>query len=261
MELSNIDKNKKMVVYCIENKLNNKKYIGITKNTLKSRIIGHKCRFREGHKTAIYDAMRVFGEQNFKVYVLEQCDSIEHLAQSELKWINFLKSGTDQNGYNILTDKYIFSKTRIGKKNNLNHIKILSDRMHKLKNEYIKLHEKEWVIVNPYNKIFYIKNLQKFCREHNLDPANMIKMTTFSKKSFYKGWQCFKKEEFSEDKIRVFLNGIKIYFDNNKSITFKGTLREYALKNNYDNSSLQKLRKNKINRYKNIIKIEKIKIN
>lgn len=261
MELSNVDKNKKIVVYCIENKLDNKKYIGITKNTLKSRIIGHKARCKKGDKTAIYDAIRAFGEQNFKIYILEQCNSIEHLAQSELKWIDALKSATYQNGYNILTDKYIFSKTRIGKKNNLNHIKILSDRMHRLKNEYIKLHEKEWVVVNPYNKIFYIKNLQKFCRENNLDPANMVKMTTFSKKSFCKGWQCFKKEEFSEDKIRVFLNGIKIYFDNNKSFIFKGTLRDYALINNYDNSSLQKLRKNKISRYKNIIKIEKVKIN
>lgn len=260
MELSNIDKNKKMVVYCIENKLDNKKYVGITKNRLKSRLSGHRARYKKGYKTAIYDAIRTFGEQNFNIYILEECNSIEQLVESELKWINVLKSATYQNGYNILTDKHIFSKTRIGKKNNLNHIKILSNRMHRLKNEYIRLHEKEWVIVDPSNKIFYIKNLQKFCRENNLDPANMVKMTTFGKKSFYKGWQCFKKEQFSKNKIQTFLNGIKIYFNNDKCVYYKGSLRKYAIYNNYDNSSLQKLRKNKINRYKNIIKIEKVKI-
>jgi predicted transcriptional regulator len=260
MELSNVDKNKKMVVYCIENKIDHKKYIGITKNSLKFRINGHKSKCRIGNKTAIYDAIRTFGEHNFSIYVLKECISEQDLVNSEIDFINKLRTSTEEYGYNILTDKYIFSKSRIGKKNNQNHKKILSNRMHSLKDKYIKLHEKEWVIINPQGSIFYIKNLQKFCRENNLDAPNMIKQTTYRPQSLYKGWQCFKKENFSKDKIKQFFNGVKIYFNNNQIEIFKGSIAEYAKKNNYDNSCLQKLRKGVVNKYKNIIKIENIKL-
>lgn len=260
MELSNLDKNKKMIVYCIENKINNKKYIGITKNTLKSRISGHRSKYKKGNKTAIYDAIRSLGENNFNVYVLKECTSEQELVESEIYFINKLKSSISEHGYNILTDKYIFSKSRIGKHSSQNQRKKLSQRMMALKEEYLKLHEKEWVVIDPKGKIFYIKNLQKFCRDNNLDAPNMVKQTTGKTKSLYKGWQCFKKEFFSEDKIKKFLNGIKIYFENNDTEIFNGSILQYAIKNNYDNSCLQKLRKNKIKKYKNIIKIERISI-
>jgi group I intron endonuclease len=260
MELSSLDKNKKMVVYCIENKLNNKKYIGITKNSLNSRINGHKYRCRLGSKTAIYDAIRALGGHNFSIYILKECESEQDLINSEIYFINELKTSTDEHGYNILTDKYIFSKARTGKKNTKKHKKKLSQRMHSLKSEYIKLHEKEWVIVNPHGAIFYIKNLQKFCRENSLDAPNMVKQTTFLTNGLYKGWQCFKKEDFSKDKIKEFFNGVKIYFDNGEIETFMGSIALYARKNNYDNSCLQKLRKGLVNKCKKIIKIENIKL-
>ena len=88
----------------------------------------------------------------------------------------------------------------------------------------------------------------------------MIKMTTFRENTFHKGWQCFKKEEFSEDKVRKFTNGYRITKEDGTFEEFKGSLIKYADIEKLDHSTLQKLRKNKIRKHKNVIKVECIYI-
>lgn len=51
----------------------------------------------------------------------------------------------------------------------------------------------EWLITNPKGETVKIKNLQKFCRENNLDQGNMIKVSKGRIKQ-NKGWTCSKIE-------------------------------------------------------------------
>jgi hypothetical protein len=120
-----------------------------------------------------------------------------------------INSGKKINGYNILTQEYTFNQTKAGIPSSKEHKKILSDRMYKLREEYIKIHQKEWVVIDPSGKIQEIVNLQKFCRENDLDPPNMVKITTFRKNSFNKGWQCFKKKSFQKIKLENSRTDIK----------------------------------------------------
>lgn len=255
--------NESMVVYMIRNNINGKLYVGITTRKLKKRMREHfdiSNQSSNNAKSSLHHSLKKYGSENFSVSILEKCKDEKKLTEAELKWISALNTGEKKYGYNILTNKYTFNQTRIRTTNSKEHKKILSDRMHKLKDEYIKIHQKEWVVVDPSGKTQEIINLQKFCRENGLNPANMVKMTTFKKDSFHKGWQCFKKEEFSEDKIRKFTNGYRITKEDGTFEEFKGSLIKYASPRKLDRSALHKIRKNKIRKYKDIIKVEDIYI-
>lgn len=260
MDMQEEDRNKKMVVYCIENKISGKKYVGITKNKLRQRVVGHRTCCNRGFKTAIYDAIRSIGEENFKVYVLQQCESEDELAKAELSWIKELGCSTTENGYNILTDEYIFSKARKGAKNKEKHKKSLSERMLRLRDEYLELHQKDWVVVSPSGDIIEITNLQKFCRENKIDAPNMVKLTTTNKGRFHKGWQCFKKEDFGESKVLKFYNGLRIYFDDGGIEEFVGSSKKYCKVKGHNFSWFSNFRNGKIKTYKNIVKMEKVYI-
>jgi group I intron endonuclease len=250
-----------MVVYLIRNNINGKLYVGMTTGNLKKRMKAHVWSTRSKRKkTRIQSAILKYGSENFSVSILEKCEEGEELARAELKWISIFNSGEKVNGYNILTQEYTFDQSKIGIPNSKEHRKNSSNRMHRLKDEYIKIHQKEWVVIDPSGKIQEIVNLQKFCRENDLDPPNMVKITTFRKNSFNKGWQCFKKEEFSEDKIRKFTNGYKITKKDGTFEEFKGSLTKYAATRELDMSALHKLRKGNIKKYKDIIKVEDIYI-
>lgn len=81
-------------VYCIENKVNNKKYIGITTRTLSKRF--------EEHKKAdsyIGSAIRKYGANNFLISELDVAETHEELCQLEVFYIEKFK--TFENGYNL----------------------------------------------------------------------------------------------------------------------------------------------------------------
>lgn len=88
-----------MVIYCIENKLNNKKYVGITRGSLESRFKAHKriARYKE-NKQHLHKAMVKDGIENFIVYQIDTADSKEQLFEKEKHWIKELD--TKNNGYN-----------------------------------------------------------------------------------------------------------------------------------------------------------------
>lgn len=223
--------NQKMVVYCITNKINNKKYVGITINKIRQRINGHKSRFKRGGNY-FYCAIRRYGIENFYVRIIEQCDNKKDLAKRELYWIKKFKTNDKNFGYNTLCEEYVFSKSRKGRKNSERHKKILSERMHEKKHEMIKLHQKQWILFSPYGERFDIVNLQKFCREQDvkLYAANLVKLTTDRVDSlYYKGWQCFKREGFKECNVKEFPMSDEAIFKN--SVTkIKKTIK-FTLKN------------------------------
>jgi len=84
-----------MKIYCIENKINNKKYIGLTTTDLKTRFNQH-C--QPSHKLTISNAIRKHGKENFTIRELDSASTIDELNKLEQKWIK--NYDTYNNGYN-----------------------------------------------------------------------------------------------------------------------------------------------------------------
>ncbi len=59
------------------------------------------------------------------------------------------------------------------------------------KNKIANKIAKEWIIYDPEGRVYNIKNLSKFCKEHNLDNSSMCKVAN-GKSSHHKNWKCKK---------------------------------------------------------------------
>ena len=83
-------------IYLIENLINNKKYVGQSKNIL-ARWSGHRYDSKT-RDLPLYRAMRKYGIENFKFSILEEC-SISELSVKEDYWMNYYNCFLP-NGYN-----------------------------------------------------------------------------------------------------------------------------------------------------------------
>jgi group I intron endonuclease len=94
-------------IYCIKNKINNKVYVGKSKNIYK-RIISHISDLNKDNKRAnryLKSSWDKYGRDNFEYDVLEFMEENEELvAGRELFWIEKLKSSDRMFGYNLRTD-------------------------------------------------------------------------------------------------------------------------------------------------------------
>lgn len=84
-----------MFLYQITNKINNKKYIGIT-NDYKKRWSNHKC----NKKMVIGKAIQKYGAENFTFEVLKSNLSLDQASELEEKYIKELDTLVP-NGYNV----------------------------------------------------------------------------------------------------------------------------------------------------------------
>lgn len=84
-----------MYIYKIINLLNEKIYVGQTKQEIEKRFLQH---FYE--KTPLGQAMRECGIENFTIEIIERCGTREQLKEREIFWINALNS-KQPNGYNV----------------------------------------------------------------------------------------------------------------------------------------------------------------
>lgn len=90
-----------MLIYVIENKINQKKYVGKTSN-FERRYREHfsdSYQKRDCNKV-LYKAMKKHGKENFEMRVLEVCDE-KNWEQCEQKWIIELNT-LIPNGYNMI---------------------------------------------------------------------------------------------------------------------------------------------------------------
>lgn len=88
-------------IYCIENIISRKKYVGKSKNIL-NRWQTHRSNLNKnkGDSIALQDAWNKYGENNFYFYILERCSEAE-LSRKEQCWIDVLCSRCEQHGYNL----------------------------------------------------------------------------------------------------------------------------------------------------------------
>lgn len=117
-------------IYCIENLINGKKYIGKSTN-IEKRWAVHKCllqkeKHSKGCNRYLWSSVKKYGFDNFSFCILDETDE-ENLNRAELHWINFYKSYIRDLGYNLMVDsstlnrhseetKALMSKLRKGKK-------------------------------------------------------------------------------------------------------------------------------------------------
>ena len=88
-------------IYCIENKVNNKKYIGQSKN-INDRWYKHKNELKHGTHSNDYlqHSWNKYGENNFEFYILEYCNS-DKLDEMEIYYIELYDTLNHANGYNL----------------------------------------------------------------------------------------------------------------------------------------------------------------
>lgn len=82
-----------MRIYIITNLVNDKRYIGMTSKTLDVRFSGHKADARRNKPWILHKALRKYGEDNFKIELLEETDAnnLDELGIIETSWIEKLK--------------------------------------------------------------------------------------------------------------------------------------------------------------------------
>lgn len=98
---------KKCGIYCIENTVNGKKYIGKSKD-IESRFRTHKCLlkrdvFKGCCNRHLWRSVKTHGLDKFKFWIVEDVeDNDELLARREEHWMEFYQSYDRDRGYNII---------------------------------------------------------------------------------------------------------------------------------------------------------------
>ena len=159
-------------IYCIENTVNNKKYVGKSIDIHK-RFIKHKSQLRNNNHENPYMQRQwnKYGEDSFKFYILEQCEKDE-MDKKEAEWIAKLNTYLDKKvGYNLTPggeESYKFSKEQLEKYPKLSKRKPFSDKTKSRMSEYHKsLFEKDPSRFDGEKNPFYGKKHSEESKKKN----------------------------------------------------------------------------------------------
>lgn len=88
-------------IYCIENLVNNKKYVGQSTN-IEERWYHHRNSLKKNahYNDYLQRAWNAYGEDSFDFYVLQTCE-VHELDGLEIYYIDLFNSNNNKNGYNL----------------------------------------------------------------------------------------------------------------------------------------------------------------
>lgn len=96
------------IIYLITNIVNDKKYVGQTRQQLNKRWLAHITESKVYSDRPLYRAINKYGLDNFKIRILEECNA-DLLNEREVWWIDFYNSY--HGGYNATTGGEYFEHT------------------------------------------------------------------------------------------------------------------------------------------------------
>ena len=153
-------------IYCITNKINNKKYVGQT-YSIKNRWSRHKRELNNNrhHNSHLQSAWNKYGENNFDFSILELCEIIE-LNDKEKYWIE--KLNTFNEGYNLTSGDigcrgYVHTEEELQKMRNAHNPKPIYQL-----DEELKI-IKEWESCSQASKVLGLYNqaIENCCKKIN----------------------------------------------------------------------------------------------
>lgn len=206
-------------IYLITNKINNKKYVGQTKQSIEKRFQRHCWKSESKKNMPIVLAIRKYGKHNFLITELCECKSKYDLDSKEIEFSRIyntivpngynLKVGNGPNTVSEETKKKI-SLANKGRKASNRHIinqsishigNKMSDeikqklsKINKGKKASNKCYEKslerncKTYVLEKDGKIITVVNMAKFCRENNLTASCMCRISQNDSLT-YKGWR------------------------------------------------------------------------
>lgn len=185
-------------VYCIENLVNGKCYVGGSTN-IKARWSTHRSSLNHGYHASesLQQEWIVYGEENFAFHMLEEVMNEDNLVDREQFWIDNFDSinigyNTAPNAGSLLglkrseETKSLISKSKKGKSPRVRpNGYVQSDLVRQKKAE--SLSRTYYGFVSPTGEKVIITNLKRFSRDNNLNDSHMYELIAGKVKS-HKGW-------------------------------------------------------------------------
>lgn len=208
-------------IYCIENLVNGKKYIGLS-NDIYRRWSNHLCELEGNYHVNIHlqNAWNKYGVEQFRFYILEKCDESE-LNLREQFWIEYYNTFKD--GYNRTIGGEGIQGVKLSKERKEEISKSLtgrpcSEKTKKLMREHMMLQfqdtdflmkfkehiESQKTPIKCYNKEGFVKEYQDIHsagRELNIEPTNICKVLKGKHKTCGGYTFCYKNENISDDEL------------------------------------------------------------
>lgn len=126
-------------IYETTNLINGKKYIGKHKA---DRFLGERYL---GSGTALVNAVRKYGVQNFRVRLIDTCQSNEDMIQKEMYWIKYYDAVKSNKYYNIVEGSSPFEGSAANKNGMYNKVSPNKGKIYIHKeNQQLLIHRNEW---------------------------------------------------------------------------------------------------------------------
>lgn len=200
----------KYFVYKITNLINNKIYVGQTYSKYNPDMSQIYVRFERHCKDAVKFGMKVpgaidkaiykYGRDNFKVELIEECNTLKEVNKKEIYWISKLNSTNRNIGYNLTKGGEGGDTYRLKSKEEMDEIKLKISNSNKGKNNGNSSQVKAMNIEN--GNVYEFETLGKCLQFFNIHNKGVVTDRCNHKLKYYfrKKWNfAFWNDDFKND--------------------------------------------------------------